>query len=76
MSACGNEVLGWPQSSFRFCCNSLLKKPDELFGQPSSVSKGKRVEYDVILGWRVANSVASMDEKKRPSGLQTEMRTP
>ena len=54
----------------------MLKKPDELFGQPSSVSKGKHVEYDVILGWRVANSVASMDEKKRPSGLETEMRTP
>ena len=42
-SAGRNRVLGWPQSSLRFCCDSLLKQPNELFGLPSSVSKGKRV---------------------------------
>ena len=30
----------------------------------------------MILGWGVADSVASVDEKKRPSGLQMEIRTP
>ena len=32
-----NEIiLGWPKSSFGFCCHTVWNNLDELFGQPNT----------------------------------------
>ena len=30
-------ILGWPKSSFGFVCNTLWKKPNDIFGQPNTL---------------------------------------
>jgi len=30
-------ILGWPKSSFGFLCNTLWKKPNDIFGQPNTL---------------------------------------
>ena len=33
-SCCRDQILGWPEGSFRFFCNILPKNPNEPFHQP------------------------------------------
>ena len=47
-------ILGWPRSSFRFLCNTLWKKPNDIFGQPNTLEN-----IDI------ANSIGRIEEQKR-----------